>query len=208
MSHSTNEALIQDLIAKGVLRSENVIVALTDVDRKHFVGLENEEIAYADRPLPIGHDQTISQPGTVAFMLELLGAKLGDHILDVGSGSGWTTALLAHIVGPQGAVLGIERIPELVAFAKKNLERYDMLESATVEEAQPGTLGAPDAAPYDRILVSAGIEEIPDALVKQLRIGGVMVIPVKESLLHIERTGEEDVTVQEYPGFAFVPLLP
>ncbi len=204
----TNQDFVNDLVARGLVRTAAIVSALTDVDRKHFVGIENEDVAYADRPLPIGHDQTISQPATVAFMLELLGAQLGDHVLDLGAGSGWTTALLAHIVGPQGAVLGIEREPDLVLFGQENLARYDMLEHAAIEQSRPDALGAPDAAPFDRILVSAGAAEIPDALVKQLRIGGIMVIPVKDSLLHVERTGEEDVTVQEYPGFAFVPLLP
>jgi protein-L-isoaspartate(D-aspartate) O-methyltransferase len=140
-------------------------------------------------------------------MLELLGAQLGDHVLDVGSGSGWTVALLAYIVGPQGVVLGVDRIAPLVTTARENLARYDMLENATVEEARTGVFGAPDAGPYDRILVSAEIDRLPDELVQQLRIGGVMVIPIKGSLQRVERTGEDLVDVQEYPGFAFVPLI-
>ena len=203
---TTHQALIQDLTARGVLRSASVIGAFSDIDRALFVGLENREIAYADRPLPIGHDQTISQPTTVGFMLELLGAQLGDRALDVGSGSGWTTALLAHIVGPQGSVLGIERIPDLARRSREHLAAIGA--KATVRDATPGVLGAPDDAPFDRILVSAAADDVPDGLVRQLRIGGVMVLPVRESVVHVERTGDDEVTTQEYPGFAFVPLLP
>jgi len=203
---TTHQALIQDLTARGVLRSASVIGAFSDIDRALFVGLENREIAYADRPLPIGHDQTISQPTTVGFMLELLGAQLGDRALDVGSGSGWTTALLAHIVGPQGSVLGIERIPDLARRSREHLAAIGA--RVTVRDATPGVLGAPDDAPFDRILVSAAADDVPDGLVRQLRIGGVMVLPVRESVVHVERTGDDEVTTQEYPGFAFVPLLP
>ena len=203
---TTHQALIQDLTARGVMRSASVIGAFSDIDRALFVGLENREIAYADRPLPIGHAQKISQPPTVGFMLELLGAQLGDRARDVGSGSGWTTALLAHIVGPQGSVLGIERIPDLARRSREHLAAIGA--KATVRDATPGVLGAPDDAPFDRILVSAAADDVPDGLVRQLRIGGVMVLPVRESVVHVERTGDDEVTTQEYPGFAFVPLLP
>jgi len=118
-----NKELIKHLIARNVLKTKAIIDAFQAVDRIDFVPLKYLDEAYGDYPLPIGYGQTISQPFTVAFMLELLQPQKGDKILDVGSGSGWTTALLAHIVQEEGSVRGIELIPELVAFGKKNLNK-------------------------------------------------------------------------------------
>ena len=103
-------------------------------------------------------------------------------------------------------VIGIERIPDLARRSREHLAAIGA--RVTVRDATPGVLGAPDDAPFDRILVSAAADDVPDGLVRQLRIGGVMVLPVRESVVRVERTGDDEVTTQEYPGFAFVPLLP
>ncbi|MDD5696825.1 MAG: protein-L-isoaspartate O-methyltransferase [Candidatus Pacebacteria bacterium] len=188
-----------------VLRTESIIDAFKTVDRKDFVLKEYEREAYGDYPLPIGFGQTISQPTTVAFMLELLQPKKGDKILDVGSGSGWTTALLAHITGRKGKVFGLEKIPELVLLGKDNLAKYDF---PNVEIRQAGEgLGLKKEAPFDKILVSAFARTVPEELVKQLKTGGVMVIPVDNDILRIEKISDKENRIQRFEGFVFVPLI-
>ena len=152
----TNEELIQGLKNDGVLKTKAIEEAFRAVDRARFAGEDSRPVAYMDTALPIGEGQTISQPTVVALCLEWLSVRPGDRVLDVGSGSGWTTALLAHLVGLVGSVIGVERIPELVAFGSKNLGAYAFLQ-AHIEQAGP-ELGKPEAAPFDRILVSASAE--------------------------------------------------
>ena len=161
--------------------------------------------AYEDCALPIGYGQTISQPYTVAFMLELLGPKEKDKILDVGSGSGWTTALLSKIVGEKGKVFGLERIPELVDFGKKNLSKYGFNNYKIMQAKE--TLGLSEEAPFDKILVSATAQDLPQDLIDQLRIGGIMVIPIKDAILKIVKLSENKTDTQKFIGFAFVPLI-
>ena len=199
------EALIQSLIQKGVLRSKHMIAAFRAVDRRYFVLPADVAHAYEDHPLSIGYDQTISQPYTVAFMLELLLPRVGQTILDVGSGSGWTTALLAQIVGVNGRVYGVERVPELVAFGSTNLATYHFAQASITKAGK--LLGAPEHAPFDRILVSAATNQVPTELVHQLAIGGVMVIPIGTAIVRIVKTSKAEITEDVYEGFAFVPLL-
>ena len=118
------ENLIQQLIRNGTLHSEDIISAFRKTDRIDFVPEESKTVAHDDVPIHIGYQQTISQPSTVAFMLELLGVLHGEKVLDIGSGSGWTTALLAQIVGERGEVTGLERVEELVEFGKNNITKY------------------------------------------------------------------------------------
>jgi len=191
----------------NVLRSPKIIKAFEKVNRKDFVRSEYVRRAYDDIPLPIGYNQTISQPTTVAFMLELLELKEGLKVLDVGSGSGWTTALLANIVGKKGEVVGVELIPELVNFGRENIGKYCNGSNVNIFPAE-GTIGYPLKSPYDRILVSASADEIPLELIKQLKVSGVLVIPVKNSIYKLIRKSNDisDVSKEEYPGFVFVPL--
>jgi len=185
--------------------NKNITLAFRNIDRKDFVPEEYLDQACGDYPLPIGFGQTISQPSTVAFMFELLNPKEGDKVLDVGSGSGWTTALLADIVGEKGRVFGVELVLELVELGRKNLSKYDKYLNAQIYLAGKH-LGLPGKAPFDRILVSASGEEIPEELIKQLKVGGVMVVPVLNSVWKIKRVSESGVEKEEYPGFVFVPL--
>jgi protein-L-isoaspartate(D-aspartate) O-methyltransferase len=157
-----------------------------------------------DGPIRIGAGQTNSQPSTVAAMLRLLDVEPGQRVLDVGAGSGWTTALLAHLVGSTGEVLGVEIEPELVRFGSANLARTDQ-PWASIRQAREGVLGWPDAAPYDRILVSAEPRSLPGELVAQVSDGGRMVIPVNGIMLVVARHGD-DVEVTEHGGYRFVPL--
>jgi protein-L-isoaspartate(D-aspartate) O-methyltransferase len=138
-------------------------------------------------------------------MLRLLEVQRGDRILDVGSGSGWTTGLLAELTGPTGEVLGLELEPELVEFGRANLAHGEW-PWARIEQAQPGMLGDPGRAPYDRILVSAEARELPQTLVDQLTPDGTLVIPVGGLMLRVHR-GEDGPVVSRHGGYRFVPLI-
>ncbi len=199
------ESLIAHLKQTGVLRTESIINAFKEIDRKDFVREEFLSFAYEDGPLPIGGEQTISQPFTIAFMLELLKPQEGEHVLDVGSGSGYTTVLLSRLVGSVGKVVGVEIIPELVAFGRNNLSKYNFT-NAEIRQAGD-TLGIPKEAPYDKILVSASAEKIPEALVGQLKIGGVMVASIGNDIWKIEKEANGNLEIEKHHGFAFVPLV-
>jgi protein-L-isoaspartate(D-aspartate) O-methyltransferase len=201
---STNEELIESMMNSGALRTARIVTAFREIDRKYFVPGELRKSIYIDAPLPIGKNQTISQPSTVAFMLELLGAKEGDKLLDIGSGSGWTAALLCKIVGPDGSVTGLERIDELVEIGQKNLAQFNM-GNCHIEKAG-SKLGLPDET-FDGILVSASAEEIPYELFSQMKIGATLVIPVGNSIFRFKKISDAEMTKEEYVGFVFVPLI-
>jgi protein-L-isoaspartate(D-aspartate) O-methyltransferase len=162
------------------------------------------ENAALDAPLPIGFGQTNSQPTTVAMMLDWLDVDPGQKVLDIGSGSGWTTALLAHLVGPKGKVIAVELVPELLEFGRDNAERAGV-KNAEFHEADDG-YGWPKSAPYERILVSAAARTLPPELIKQLAPGGRMVIPIHNSVWVVKKEDDETIDLVEHPGFAFVPL--
>ncbi len=162
---------------------------------------QRRKAAY-DGPLPIGSGQTNSQPSTVAEMLRLLDVQPGQRVLDVGSGSGWTAALLAQLVGPEGQVYGVEIEPSLVRFGSDNLEGTHQ-PWAQIQSAATDILGLPGEAPFDRILVSASPRELPDRLVDQLAPDGVMVIPVAGVMLRVTNPG---AVVTRHGRYRFVPL--
>jgi len=179
-----------------------VIHAFELVPRAGFLPAGARLRAEYDGPLEIGHGQTNSQPRTVSDMLVLLEVEPGQRVLDVGSGSGWTTALLSVLVGEAGTVYGVELEPDLVAFGRANISAYP---NASIVLAEPDVLGLPELAPYDRILVSAEPAVLPQALVDQLADDGRMVIPVAGRMLLVERADGE-VTVSEHGRYRFVPL--
>lgn len=182
-----------------------VDAAFHTTPREQFLPEAGRARASYDGPLDIGHRQTNSQPRTVAAMLRLLDVRPGQRVLDVGAGSGWTTALLAELTGAVGEVVGIEVVPELVAFGAANLTRTGR-GWASIEQAQDGVLGDPRRAPYDRILVSAEPRRLPDELVTQLADDARMVIPVAGTMLLVVRHGEA-VEVSEHGSYRFVPLV-
>jgi len=201
---TTNEDLINHLIETNAMHSQNIIDAFLNVDRANFVLDANDYAVYADHPLPIGHEQTISQPTTVAMMLEMLRPNEGQKVLDIGSGSGYTTALLAYIVGDKGSVTGLERVPYLVKYGNDNLKKYGWKNVKIIQsENGLGLVGET----FDRILVSAAANEFPLKLTQQLNIGGKLVIPVKNSIFEITKKEDGELQGVEHYGFTFVPLI-
>jgi len=188
---------------QGVLKSPMLELALKSVDRKDFMIEEFQDSAYEDHPFPIGFQQTISQPFTVVFMLELLDLREDNRVLDIGSGSGWTTALMAFIVSKVGSVTGLEYIHELVDFGKHNLRKYDFPHTKIIKSKD--SIGL-EGQLFDRILVSASAENFPHELLLQLENGGRMVIPVGHSIFLVEKDFDGTIYKKEYSGFAFVPL--
>ena len=200
--------LINDLISGGWLKTERIIRAFKNINRKDFLPDGIKDLAGTNTALPIGHDQTISQPLVVAFMLELLQPKPGEKILDIGSGSGWTSALLAEIVGPNGKIIAIEIIPELKEFGEKNIAKYSFIKKGIVELlCADGSKGFPRKALYDKILASATAKEIPKAWKEQLKIKGKIVAPMGTSIWLFKKQTESDFEKIEHPGFIFVPLV-
>lgn len=213
------EKLIQELMSFNALKTPNIIAAFRNIDRADFVLPEYKHEAYENYPLPIGFGQTISQPYTVAFMLELLQPDAGEKILDIGSGSGWQTAILSHVVSRShtrankpvatGKVFAIEVIPELKEFGKKNVSKYDFVKNGvTFFIATNAKDGLPKEAPFDKIIAAAALgDEIPQSWKDQLKIGGRIVTPVRDSIILVIKKTDTEFEQQEFPGFAFVPFV-
>jgi len=204
------EDVVQKLIDEGILKSTRIINAFKRIKREDFLPEDMKDQAQADMPLPISYGQTNSQPLTVAFMLELLQVKRGDKVLDIGSGSGWQTALLADLAGVEGKVVAMERIPELKRFGETNTKKYDFKNIEFI--CGDGTRGCKNEAPYDKIIVAAAAEiGIPDIFLQQLKVGGRLVIPVgkyEQSMVVVDKLTKNDYQEKKYPGFQFVPLIP
>ncbi len=197
--------LVNEMIVSEILKSQEIIDAFSAVDRKYFVPYSVAEHTYVDVPLSIGNQQTISQPSTVAFMLEHLNVQDGDTVLDIGSGSGWTTALLCHLAGESGSVRGLERVDALVELGKNNLATFHTHTHCHITKAGE-KLGLPGEQ-FDKILVSASADEIPEELFLQLKVGGTLVIPVGKSIFKFKKVSETHIEKEEFYGFIFVPLI-
>lgn len=206
--------LVDQLKLYGYIRTREVERAFLKVPREEFVPPDLRKKAYLDTPLPIGHGQTISAPHMVAIMTELLGARIGEKVLEVGTGSGYQAAILAEIVNPDrkagGIVYTIERIPQLAEFAKKNLERTGYINRVVVIVGD-GSKGYPKEAPYDKIIVTAAAPRVPRSLLEQMRSPGRMVIPVgtryEQTLLVVEKDLEGKIRITESIPCVFVPLI-
>ncbi len=199
---------VEDLIRRGVLKTPRIINAFRKIDRADFILPEFKDTAYIDEPLPIGEGQTISQPLTVVFMLELLQPEPGNKIFEIGFGSGWQTALLAEIIGESGGVYALERIKEIFEFGVKNISKYSFIKKGIVKPVLTNAIkGLKKHAPYDRIIAAASATEIPEEWLKELTIGGRLVLPIKNSIWLYIKIGENEFSKREYPGFSFVPLI-
>ena len=208
---TTNKDLINHLKNLGVLESKSIEAALANVDRRDFVREEDYSLAYYDDALPIGQNQTISQPLTVVFMLELLDVKEGNNVMDIGSGSGWQSCLLGHIVGSGGTVHAIEVIPEIYDFGKRNASKYPFLKDRIFFYCKNAKDGLPEESKnlkkFDRIICAAEVLEVPNSWREQLKEGGIMVYPKDNSIIK-EIKKEDNYFIKEiYPGFVFVPFV-
>ena len=197
--------LVEEVRRKGI-SNEQILNAIQILPRHFFIDNAFAELAYQDKAFPIGKDQTISQPYTVAFQTQLLEVQKRDKVLEIGTGSGYQAAIL----GMLGArVYTIERHLELHEKATKLLKSLEVGNIRTYH--RDGFLGIAEFVPFDRILVTAGAAELPETLMKQLTIGGIMVIPVGENerkMLRIQRLSEDKYDITEHGTFRFVPFLP
>ncbi len=201
-------SLTDNLIQKGWLKTPSIVEAFREIERANFMPDDSKSLADLNKALPIGWGQTISQPLVVAFMLEKLQPKLGEKILDIGAGSGWTSALLAQIVGLEGKIVAIEIIPELKEFGQINVSKYNFIKKGVVEficaDASKGYL---KEAPYDKILCSAEAKKLPLEWKAQLKIGGQIVTSIGSSICVFVKKSKKEFEKEDYPGFVFVPLI-
>jgi protein-L-isoaspartate(D-aspartate) O-methyltransferase len=204
---ASNEEMVLRLISADYA-DDKVANAMRVMDRKLFVPENELSHSYEDHPLPIGFGQTISAPGVVAFMTKSLDVEQGMSILEIGTGSGWQAAILSALVGKHGRIVSVERIPGLAKIGKNNLEAAGVKNVEVV--CADGTLGYPQGAPYDRIIVTAAGPKVPLPLLEQLKDGGKLIMPVGESLfqelLLVEKSGKEFKQESIMP-VVFVPLI-
>jgi len=199
--------LINYLRNSRFLTDDNVESAFRNIPRHEFVLTSELNRAYYNEPLSIMKNQTISQPGVVSRMTEWLDIKDGQKILEIGTGSAWQTAIISYLVGT-GTVYSIERHSELVKFARENLEKF-RLDNAHVILGD-GSLGYPQASPYDRIIITAACTEIPLPLLEQLAKNGLIIAPVgdsSQSLVLLKKTSGGIIEIKNQSNYIFVPLL-
>jgi protein-L-isoaspartate(D-aspartate) O-methyltransferase len=201
----SRDAMLELLERRGI-RDRCVLAGMTYVPREPFVAPSDVLDAYADRPLAIGHGQTLSQPYVVALMLQALQLDGDEHLLEIGTGSGYTAALLSQLTAH---VYSVERDPTLASTARARLGAlgYDGIDVT----CRDGTLGWIEHAPYDAIVVGAAAPEVPRALVDQLAVGGRLVMPVgsrdAQVLRLVTKTGEDTIISKDLGAVAFVPLV-
>ncbi|RLF49656.1 MAG: protein-L-isoaspartate O-methyltransferase, partial [Thermoplasmata archaeon] len=163
--HEERKKLVEMLVKRGDIQDERVIKAMLEVKRHLFVPAHLQHLAYVDSPLEIGYGQTISAPHMVAIMAEKLCLREGHKVLEIGAGSGYHAAVVAHIVGESGHVYSVERVPELANFARENIRKAALDKRVTVVVGD-GSKGLPKYAPYDRIYATCAAPEIPKPLIE------------------------------------------
>ena len=195
--------LIERLRDKGI--KEEILKAIEKVDRKDFVLEKNSNEIYEDYPLSIGYGQTISQPYTVAFMLQELELKKGDKVLEIGTGSGWNAALISDIIGQEGKIYSVEIIKELAEKAKEKLKNYKNIIVLNADASH----GLTEYAPYNKIILTAAPRKIAQEFKEQLANEGILLAPVGEytqKLIKLTKK-KNKFTETEYGDFIFVPLI-
>lgn len=201
----SNKKFIEQLVREGRIKTKAIINAFFKIDRINFVSDEFKDEAYSDIPIPIFSGMTTSQPSTIAFMLEKLRPRKGDKVLEVGTGSGYLTALLAVLVGESGKVFSIEYFSELKKFAELNLRRYNFKNVTLL--AGDGKNGIVGEAPFDKIVSSAETKEIPRAWEEQLKISGSILTPIDSKIVLAKKIAEDKFDAEFFSAFSFVPLL-
>jgi protein-L-isoaspartate(D-aspartate) O-methyltransferase len=208
MALDENEKLIEGIKCLEYLKSKNIEDALRKIKREYFVPPSMKHLAYRDFPISIGFNQTISQPSTVVAMTEALEVKEGDKVLEIGTGSGWQAAILSELVGEKGFIYTIEIIEELAEFAKSNLKKLGMKNVEVF--VKDGSEGLKEKAPFDKIIVTAACPDVPKPLLDQLKINGIMVIPVGNLYLqemYVVKKLKGKVEKKSIGSFMFVPLV-
>jgi len=203
-----NEKLIQGIKCLEYLKSKNVEEALRKYRREFFVPGDCRHLAYRDFPISIGFNQTISQPSTVVAMTEALEVKSGEKILEVGTGSGWQSAVLSYLVGDKGHVYSIEILEDLAEFARSNLNKVGIKNVEIF--VGDGSVGMKGKAPFDKIIVTAACPDIPTPLLDQLKVGGIMVLPIGNLYLQdmfVIKKLKDKVDKKSIGSFMFVPLV-
>lgn len=206
LDHKRDVMIREHLRGRGI-RDQAVIGAMREVPREAFIDGHLVEQAYDDHPLAIGGGQTISQPYIVAYMTEALELSRSDRVLEIGTGSGYAAAILSRIVT---TVYSVERLGGLAQSARERLKRLGY--SNIIIHEGDGTLGWPDHAPYDAIVVTAAAPRVPQPLLEQLAPGGRLVAPVGKSsdvqmLVRVRRIGDRDFHSEELCAVRFVPLI-
>jgi protein-L-isoaspartate(D-aspartate) O-methyltransferase len=199
--------MVEEQLAARGIRDPLVLAAMGKVPREKFISPTQAALAYEDTPLPIGEGQTISQPYIVAVMTEALALARADRVLEIGTGSGYSAAVLAEIVAN---VYTVERLASLAEHARQHLAALGYANVRVL--TGDGTLGWPEHAPYDAIVATAGGPKVPPALLDQLAIGGRLVIPVgalpyDQRLVRIVRSADGEFQREELEAVAFVPLI-
>ncbi|MDQ1274822.1 MAG: protein-L-isoaspartate(D-aspartate) O-methyltransferase [Euryarchaeota archaeon] len=193
---------------EGFVPDEKVLRAMLRVPRHRFVPEHEQRAAYIDRPLEIGHGQTISAPHMVAIMCEILELAEGHKVLEIGAGSGYNSAVMAELVGKTGHIYTVERIEPLASFARKNLKETGYNNVTVLLEN--GSMGYPSYAPYDRIAVTCAAPYIPETLLEQLKPGGIMVIPVgsySQELIIVKKDSNGNIRKKKKGEVIFVPMI-
>ena len=199
--------LILSLKNKGF--HERIINAFEKVKREDFVPENFKKLSYEDIALPITNEQTISQPSTIALALSLIKLKENQKVLEIGSGCGYVTALISEIVGERGKVYGVEIVKSLAEKSIQNLKEYNKYNNITIYNRN-GKIRA-EEAPFNRILISAALEEVPNEILEQLEENGLLVAPIgpgsMQTLTLIKRTKGKFAVEKEIPGFIFVRFV-
>jgi len=201
----SNRKFIEQLVKEGRIKTKAISNAFFKIDRIDFVPEKFKGEAYLDIPIPIYHGMTTSQPSTIAFMLEKLRPKKGDKVLEIGTGSGYLTALLAVLVGKNGKVFSVEYFPKLKEFAEFNLRHYNFKNIKLL--TGDGKSGLLEEAPFDKIISSAEVKEIPRAWEEQLKIGGSILTPIDSKIVLAKKVAEDRFDAEFFSAFSFVPLL-
>lgn len=204
---SQKQDLINKWISSGTIKDRKVIEAFKKIPRENFIRKEDIDEVYGDYPLSIGEGQTISQPTTVMLMTEALELKEGHKVLEIGSGSGYQAAIIAELAGKNGKVISTEIIPKIAKFAKENIEKLNIKNIEIINH--DGSKGYEKESPYDRIIVTAASPKIPKTLIKQLKEGGIIIIPIGDlnEQIMVKGIKKNGKIIEENLGqFMFVPL--
>jgi len=197
--------LLKNWQNNNLINNKDVLLAFKQVKREDFILKKYKEQAYEDIPLPIGFNATISQPTTVMIMTQALDVKKGNKILEIGTGSGYQAALLSILVGEKGKIISTEFIPELADFAKQNLKDY---KNVTIIKTD-GSKGYKEQAPYNAIIITAAIPELPQTIIDQLKEGGRLVAPVgpqgEQRMIKLIKKDNRFIK-EDLGSFMFVPL--